>query len=88
MTQISFSITQDKADQMTWEEMEALLDGNIARARRVMARFLVDEKEQPVEFDEAMKTLGNLKMSEIKDAVSIFAEAMKNSAVNPTSASK
>jgi hypothetical protein len=49
---------------------------------------ITQEKEQPVEFDEAMKTLGNLKMSEIKDAVSIFAEAMKNSAVNPTSASK
>ena len=89
MTQIvKFLITPEKADQMTWEEMESLMEGNIARARKLMARFLVDEKEQAIEFSEAMKILGALTLPKIKEAVSAFADAMKDSAVNPTSAGK
>jgi hypothetical protein len=64
------------------------MEGNITRARKVMARFLVDETDQPVEFLSAMKTLGALTMPQIKEAVAAFSAAMKDSAVNPTSAGK
>lgn len=85
MTQtIKFLITPDKADEMTWEELEALEQGKISQARKVMARFLVDEDDQPVEIEQAMFALGKLKMSEIKQAVKQFADAMSTEAVNPT----
>ena len=89
MTQtIKFFITAEKADLLTWEEMESLMEGNIGRARKVLARFLVDEAEQPVEFSAAMQALGALTLPQIKEAVAAFSAAMKDSAVNPTNAGK
>ena len=88
MTQINFLITPEKANEMTWEEMESLMEGNIVRARGLIARFMVDENDQPLDYEQARKILGGLKLPEIKGAVEQFAAAMKDSAVNPTNASK
>lgn len=87
MKKILFEISPE--NDLTWLEMESLMTGNgmksLITIRPIMARFLLNEAgDEVLPHDEAMTVLGNLKISEIKEVMSAFAEVMKNTALNPT----
>ena len=71
---------------MTWEEYETIElaqegDVKMRRLRPVVARFMVDENNQPLPHPQALAILGKLTMDEVKDVFEQFANAMRESAV-------
>lgn len=88
MTELFFKVSQDAANALTWGELETLMTGDLVHSRAVIARFMVDENDAPIEYAEAFARLGKLKINEIKSAVEAFSTALKDTAVSPTSASK
>lgn len=81
---VVFEITDEKMDELDWEQMETILDGNIVRSRSIVALFVIDEDGQTVPHEIAMQMLGKLKRKEIAQVVTDFTKALKDSAVNPT----
>lgn len=85
--QINFHLTEGSINSLSWEEFEVferVQDGEsikLYRLRPVLARFMVDEKVQPLEHAQAMKILSKIPMAEIKDVVTAFMEGLKNSTV-------
>ena len=82
---IRFLINREKIG-LTWEEYETIelaQDGDVKmrRLRPVVARFMVDEKDQPLPHSQALAILGALPMEEVKDVFEQFANAMRESAV-------
>jgi len=84
--EVKFAFTESAQDSLTWEDIETLESGNIGKARSILARFVVDDSEKPVPFDDAMSTLGKLKISEIQGVLENFAKLMSEQAVNPPNA--
>jgi hypothetical protein len=80
---VNFAFTESAQDSLTWEDIETLESGNISKARAILARFVVDDNKNPVPFDDAMSTLGKLKISEIQGVLESFAKLMSEEAVNP-----
>ncbi len=82
-------------DELTWEQWDALEyagegDVSMARMRRIIAQFMVDEAGEPLPFARAFRELGELKRSEMWDAVGALARAVKEareSAVPPSTES-
>ena len=71
---------------LTWEEYEAIemaQDGELKmrQMRPLVARFMVDDKGQPIAHKQAMATLGKLPMEEVRDVFTKFADALKDAAV-------
>ena len=58
MTVIKFVVTESM-NELTWEDWNALEEGASKHTREIMARFLVDENDRPVEYNKAMKILGS-----------------------------
>jgi len=86
---MKFKIDGKIEDALTWEEFEGMQSGNFMAMRPIISRFVVDdETEVPVPQPEAFKRLGALKMAEVAEVVKQFSEAMRFTAVNPTSAAK
>lgn len=86
---MKFKIDGKIEDALTWEEFEGMQSGNFMSMRPIISRFVVDdETELSVPQAEAFKRLGALKMAEVSEVVKQFSEAMRLSAVNPTSAAK
>jgi len=85
--EINFHLTEDSINGLSWEEYEVferVQDGEslkLYKLRPILARFMVDDKAQPIKHADALKTLAKVKMNEIKDVVSAFMEGMKNSTV-------
>jgi len=85
--EINFHLTEEGVNNLSWEEYEVferVQDGEslkLYRLRPVLARFMVDEKRQPIKHEDAMKQLAKISMSRIKDVVSAFMEGMQNSTV-------
>ena len=84
---VNLLITEEKLKQLTWEEFDAINDGKVSVARKVIARFMVDEKDQPIEYAAAYKALGILPIADIGDVMQQFRDATNKTAVNPTTGS-
>jgi hypothetical protein len=82
MTEINFLVTKDVFESLSLEEYEAFeraQDGEVKlyQMRPVLARFMVDEKNKPVPHTQAMKVLGKLPVSKLRETMEKFMEAMK-----------
>ena len=82
---IRFLINREKIG-LTWEEYETIElaqegDVKMRRLRPVVARFMVDENNQPLPHTQALAILGKLPMDEVKDVFEQFANAMRESAI-------
>ena len=84
----------DRADlenTLTWEEYEVISSPSLSdmRAiRKVISRFVVDEKGEYVPQEKAFAELGALKFAEVKVVAEAFGKALNEAAVNPTTAAK
>lgn len=82
MPEIKFNVT-DGLDELTWEEWNALEEGIGKKVREILARYMVDESGKKIEFRDAMKRLGALKMKEIAEVTGAFWKALREHSVNP-----
>jgi hypothetical protein len=69
---------------LSWEDMEILDSKNYFRARPILAKFVVDDKGDPVEYETAKKILGGLSFEEVADVVATFSKSFGNAMLNPT----
>lgn len=72
--------------RMTWDDLETLelmQEGQSSprRLKLLAAHFMVDEKNQPISEEQALKTLGKLTEEEIKDVLAQFTQAIQEAAV-------
>jgi hypothetical protein len=86
MTEINFFVSKDIFESLSLEEYEAFeraQDGDVKlyQMRPVLARFMVDEKNKAVPHAQAMKVLGKLPVSKLRETMEKFMEAMKVSTV-------
>lgn len=86
MTKIHFLINEQSVNSMTWEEYEAFenaQEGNIKLKdlRPVLARFMTNGNDLPVDHKKAMKILGELPLPKIKETVEIFMGTLQDSAI-------
>jgi hypothetical protein len=80
--QIQFLINEQSVNNMTWEEYEVFersQEGNIKLKdlRPILARFMVDDNNKAVPHEQAMKTLGEVPVSKIKETIEIFMNTLK-----------
>lgn len=83
---IHFHLTESLVNALPEEDYEAIeraQDGDVKlyRLRPVMARFMVDENNQPVPFEQAMKQLGRVSLPQFAEFMKTFASDMKEAAV-------
>lgn len=71
-------------DTLTWEDMDALENRNPKTIRPIMAKFVVDEKGNPVELPEAIKMLGKVSLRDMEPTVSHFNKIFNDALLNPT----
>ena len=83
---IRFKFEGSAKDNLTWDDLEILESGKIGQSKSILARFVVDELEKPIEFDKALKMLGSLKMAQIEEVLSSFTKLMSEDAINPPKA--
>ena len=70
-------------ERITLDDVIALEErASLKTLRDIIARFVVDEAGQYLPNDVAVRTVGSLKMSEVKDVAAQFAEAMKGVAAD------
>ena len=86
MDTIRFKFEGEPKDNLTWDDLEILESGKIGQSKTILARFVVDDSEKPVPFEDALKMLGQLKMGQIEGVISSFTELMSNKAINPQNA--
>ena len=82
MPTIKFVVTENM-NELTWEDWNSLEEGASKHTREIMARFLVDENDKPVEYKEAMKILGAVKMKELAEVTGGFWRSLRDASVNP-----
>lgn len=83
---IRFHFTEQSTKSLTWEEYEALeraQDGEMKLylIRPLLARFVVDEEGAAVSHARAMKMIAKLELTQVKDVIQSFMEALKEQAV-------
>ncbi len=71
------------AERITLEELIDMQSGDLAAMRDVLAHCLTDEAGECVEFEEARRIVGQLKLSEVKATARQFMEQISEGAVNP-----
>ena len=86
MTEVNFLVTKDIFESLSLEEYEAFeraQDGDVKlyQMRPVLARFMVDEKNKAVPHAQAMKVLGKLPVSKLRETMEKFMEAMREGTV-------
>ena len=84
--EIHFLINEQSVNSMTWEEYEAFenaQEGNIKLKdlRPVLARFMTNGNDLPVERKKAMRILGELPLPKIKETVEIFMSTLQDSTI-------
>lgn len=80
--EIHFYIGEDSFNSLSWEEVETferMTEGNVKLRgiRPILAKFMVDEKNNLIPREEAMKILGKLSVSKIRETIEAFTEALK-----------
>lgn len=86
MTVYNFQISEKSVNDMSVEDYEAFeraQDGDLKmyRLRPAVARFMVDDKGQPIPHAQALKMTGAMKIGEMREFIRQFFEAMKGAAV-------
>jgi len=71
------------AERITLEELINMQSGDLRAMRDVLAHCLVGENGEFVEYDAAKKTIGQIKLSEVKATAAQFVEQLNSDAVNP-----
>lgn len=84
--QIHFHMREDLINALTWEEYEALelaQEGELVlhRIRPLLARFVVNDENIPVDHKAAMRLIAKVPMDQIKDVIAAFLDALKEKAV-------
>lgn len=98
MDEIRFHLNGDSTNQLTLGDMvmldeinaaDGMKPGMLGKMRDLMARFMVDEKQEPLSFDEAVELLNALPVTDIEDVATAFSKAIQgfaDSGVSPTTA--
>lgn len=84
--EIRFKFDGTFQDNITWDDLEILESGKMGASKNILARFVVDAKDDPMPFEDAKKLLGKLKVSEIQGVLTRFMELVNNAAVTPPTA--
>lgn len=84
---LRFKLEGSLAEELTWDEIEILEIPKVGAAKNILARYMVDENDQPIPYEQAVKTLGKIKgATAILEAVNAFMGYIKDGAVNPPTA--
>ena len=86
MTEIHFLINEKSVNDMTWEEFETFEraqegDMKLYHLRPILARFMTNGNDLPMVHKDAMKILGTLPVSKIKETIGIFMTALKDGTI-------
>ena len=86
MTEIHFLINEKSINDMTWEEFETFEraqegDMKLYRLRPILARFMTNGNDLPMIHKDAMKILGTLPVSKIKETIEIFMSTMRDGTI-------
>jgi hypothetical protein len=71
-------------ERLTLDQLIGMQDGEYKAMRDVLALSLIDERGEFLKDDEAKKTIGGLKLSQVLEAASEFVRQVRDAAVNPT----
>lgn len=90
MTEIHFYITEQAVNEMEADDYEAFeraQDGEfkLYRVRPALCRFMVDEKNAPIPYEQALKISGKMKLRQVKEFLEAFFKTMEDAAVKKTS---
>ena len=83
---INFYITEQAINDMSasdYEAFERAQDGEVKvyKLRPAICRFMVDEHNKPIPYEQALKISEKLKIKQLKDFIGKFFEVMKNTTV-------
>lgn len=84
---INIDITKEKLDELTWDEWELMDAANqgYGSAKKLIARFMIDDEGKDITQQEAVKLLGQLKTPEMKTVIEQFTKKIGEMVnVNPT----
>lgn len=84
--EIKFLINETSINSMTWEQYEAFenaQEGSIKlkELRPVLAHFMTNGNDLPMDTKKAMKVLGELPMPKIKETIELFMTVLQDSAI-------
>lgn len=84
--QIIFNITEKQVNDMEasdYEAFERAMDGEfkLYRIRPAICRFMVDEKNNPIPYQQALKISEKMKLGQVKEFLEKFFETMRLSTV-------
>jgi len=71
------------ADRITLEELINMQSGDLRAMRDVLAHCLMGENGEYIEYEVAKRTIGQIKLSEVKATAAQFVEQLNSDAVNP-----
>lgn len=85
--EIQFYITEKAVNEMSAEDYEAFeraQDGEIKmyRLRPAICRFMVDEHNNPIPHEQAMKISGKMKIIQYKDFIEKFFQTMQDATIS------
>ncbi len=84
--ELQFYITEKAVNEMSAEDYEAFeraQDGEIKmyRLRPAICRFMVNDKNEPIPYEQAMKLSGKRKVGQYKDFIESFFKTMNDAAI-------
>lgn len=84
--EIQFYITEKAVNEMSAEDYEAFeraQDGEIKmyRLRPAICRFMVNDKNEPIQYEQAMKLSGKMKVGQYKDFIEKFFNTMSEATI-------
>ena len=84
--EIQFLINEQSVNSMTWEEFEAFEraqegDVKLYMLRPVLARFVLNGDNTFMQYDKALKVLGKIPVSKIRETIDAFVGVLKNNTV-------
>ena len=91
--EIRFFITEQSVNDMDivdYEAFERAQDGDVKiyRIRPAVCRFMVDENNIPIPYNQALKASEKMKLKDFKDFINKFFETMQGSAIPKSTGSE
>jgi hypothetical protein len=59
-------------DKMTFDEVIAIQEGNLRKAKAILVKFVTNADGQPLDEDEANELIGNIPISQLPDVLKEF----------------
>jgi hypothetical protein len=92
MSEIQFYITEQGVNDMEAEDYEAFeraQDGDfkLYRIRPALCRFMVDELNRPIPYEQALKISGKMKIGHVKQFLESFFQTIQGAAVKKANGS-